>query len=382
MYKREFYNNIVQQLYKQKVIIIFGARRVGKTTLSKQILSDENLKGKKTVYFNAEFLEVSRVFSIPDPVQLKLAIGNANLVVIDEAQHIENIGFILKVLVDTFPDIQVIATGSSSFDLNNKIGEPLVGRAKYFHLNPLSILEIAKNYIEKLSWIEKMLIYGGYPSIINLDAKEAQIELSTLVSGYLYKDILAFEAIKHSDKIVKLLQFLAFQIGNEVSYNEIGTNLGMDRSTVERYIDLLEKCFVLFRLKPFSRNLRKEITKNNKIFFYDLGIRNSLIQNFNSLELRNDVGNLWENFCIIERLKRNSFVQHIPNVYFWRHYNGQEVDYIEEYAGALHSYEFKYNEKAKIKSPKIFLDNYYDDIQVINKQNIFKEFIAVTDIDV
>jgi predicted AAA+ superfamily ATPase len=354
MYRRKLYGNIVDQLYRGKVIVIYGARRVGKTTLSKQILTRESEKGKRTSYFNAELLPVSQSFSSTDPLVLKQAEGNADLIVIDEAQHIPNIGLSLKILVDTYPEVQIIATGSSSFDLANKVGEPLVGRARYFHLNPLAVSEISDGYIEQLSLTDRMLIYGGYPAVLGQDAEAAKSELDALVGGYLYRDILAFETVKHSDKLVKLLQLLAFQIGSEVSCSELGTALGMDRSTVERYMDLLEKCFVIFRLRALSRNKRKEISKNNKIYFYDLGIRNSLIQNFNRPNLRTDLGGLWENFCIAERLKRNTFAGHRPNMYFWRHYDGQEVDYIEEYDGILHAYEFKYSPKAKFKKPEFF----------------------------
>jgi predicted AAA+ superfamily ATPase len=375
MYERKLLPNITEQLYQGRVIIIHGARRVGKTTLSKQILARE--KERKAAYFNAELLPVFQSFSTTDPILLKQAIGDANLIVIDGAQHIPNMGLSLKILVDTYPEIQIIATGSCSFDLANKAGEPLVGRARYFHLNPLAISEISDSYVEQLSLIEQMMIYGGYPTVLGLGAaRDAILELDTLVGCYLYKDILAFENLKHSDRLVNLLQLLAFQIGSEVSYNELGTTLGMDRHTVMRYIDLLEKCFVIFRLGALSKNKRKEISKNNKIYFYDLGIRNSLIRNFNGLKLRSDLGGLWENFCILERLKRNTFAGHRPNTYFWRHYGGQEVDYVEEYGGAFHGYEFKYNAKAKTKNHIFFAESYSDTIEVINSQNILSDFLA------
>jgi predicted AAA+ superfamily ATPase len=377
MYKRKLCPNITEQLYRNKVIVIYGARRVGKTTLSKQILIQESEKGKRTAYFNAELLPVFQSFSSTDPILLKRAIGDADLIVLDEAQHIPTVGLILKILVDTCPEIQVIATGSCSFDLANKTGEPLVGRAKYFCLNPLAVSEISDKRIEQLSFTDQMLIYGGYPAIFGQETNAAISDLDALVSAYLYRDILAFENLRHSDKLVNLLQLLAFQIGNEVSCGELGTTLGMDRFTVARYMDLLEKCFVIFRLKALSRNGHKEVSKPCKVYFYDPGIRNSLIRNFNGLNVRPDVGQLWENFCIAERIKRNAFADYRPNMYFWRHYGGQEVDYIEEYGGVLRAYEFKYSPKAKFKNPKFFTESYKNTmIEVINRGNYLEEFIT------
>ncbi|MCL2311293.1 MAG: ATP-binding protein [Firmicutes bacterium] len=374
MKKREILSRITKQLYNEKVIVIFGARRVGKTTLSKQILLNEENAGKRTAFFNAEDLRISSQLETTDSRILRNVIGNVDIAVIDEAQHIKNIGLVLKILNDTYPELQIIATGSSSFDLSNKTGEPLVGRARYFKLYPLSLKETSDHYIDQYANIDQMLVFGGYPSVFEKYKNDRIEELNTIVSGYLYRDILSIDAIRHSDKLVKLLQLLAFQIGNEVSYNELGVSLGMDRATVEKYIDLLEKCFVIFRLGTLSRNLRKEISKNNKIYFYDLGIRNCLIQNFNDLDLRTDIGALWENFCIVERMKRNSFVGHYSNNYFWRTYKQQEIDYIEEYDGVLHAYEFKYSKKAKVKTPNLFLETYPSEFCVVNKENFLDGF--------
>lgn len=350
---------IVSRLYKGKVIVVYGARRVGKTTICKEIIKAESSKGKKTRYLNAELLSVHEALSSTNGVHLKNYIGDVDLLVIDEAQYIKNIGLVLKILVDNYPQIQVIATGSSSFDLVNQTGEPLTGRARHFLMLPLSVYEVCDNIITLQSTLENFMIYGLYPSVFNEhDNSEAKVELEEIASGYLYKDILAFEALKHSDKITKLLQLLALQIGNEVSYTELGTTLGMNRDTVEKYVDLLEKCFVVFRLNSFSRNLRKEVTKNCKIYFYDLGIRNCLIKNYNRLDLRSDIGALWENFCLVERMKQNQKNEIFCNTYFWRHYNGQEIDYLEEYDGQLHAYEFKWNEKAKCSKPNIFFQEY------------------------
>lgn len=373
---RKLYDRIASQLYQGKVIIIYGARRVGKTTLSKKILENEVAKGKRIKYLNAELLSISQGLSTTNEVELKHYIGDVDLIVIDEAQHIKNIGLVLKILVDTYPEIQVIATGSSSFDLVNKVGEPLTGRTRHFILYPFSIMEISSDLFNVRANLEKSLVYGLYPSVFILDQENAHVELEEITSGYLYKDILEFESIKHSDKLIKLLQLLAFQIGNEVSYNELGTTLEIDRATVEKYIDLLEKCFVIFRLKALSRNTRKEISKSIKIYFYDVGIRNCLIRNYNTVDFRNDIGELWENFCIVERMKRNQFEAYSPNVYFWRNYNRQEVDYIEEYNGKLYGFEFKWNEKAKNKKPSVFLESYEEaSITKIDKVNFVSSFL-------
>ena len=271
-----------------------------------------------------------------------------------------------------------MATGSSSFDLANNIGEPLVGRKKEFILYPLSMQEI-KNHSSfheaagNLNWI---LVFGLYPSIYNLTYEEAKRDLQEIASSYLYKDILMFENIKNSSLILDLLQLLALQIGNEVSYNELATKLGINVRTVERYIDLLEKCFIVFSLRALRRNLRNEVSrKSKKIYFYDLGIRNSIIQNFNKVDLRQDVGNLWENFCIIERLKRNQTLNFQANKYFWRMYSGQEIDYIEEFDEKFDTYEFKYNPNAKVKKPFNFLGNYKNSsFKIINNEN-WSDFI-------
>ena len=357
MFSRFLFQQIKSQLYKGKVIVVYGARRVGKTTVCKEILKSE--KNKQTRYLNAELLSVRDTFSQQNEVNIRNFIGDVDLLVIDEAQYIENVGLILKILVDTYPNIQIIATGSSSFDLVNKIGEPLTGRARHFSMFPLAVSEICNDAISAQSMLEKILIYGLYPSVFKTnDYRESISELEEIVSGYLYKDILAFESLKHADKIVTLLQLLAFQVGSEVSYIELGKSLRMDRATVEKYVDLLEKCFVIFRLKSFSRNIRKELTKSCKIYFYDLGIRNSLIRNYNPLTLRNDIGALWENFVLSERLKRNNYHQFYGSSYFWRTQQQQEIDYIEEIDGVLHAYEFKWNPNKQVRLTDTFARNY------------------------
>jgi predicted AAA+ superfamily ATPase len=339
------------------------------------MLKTEESKGKRVLYLNCEHHEVRNRFMVVNPADLKRPLENAEIIVLDEAQNIENIGLILKILADSYPELQIVATGSSSFDLADRTGEPLTGRARRFVLNPLAITETSDHYIEQCSHLDQMLIFGGYPSVFSQGIKSSVEELSEITANYLYKDALIFENIKGSAFIEKLLQLLAHQVGNEVSVNELATTLGVARATVERYIDILEKCFVIFRLRALSKNSRKEISKNFEIYFYDLGVRNCLIQNFNPLNMRNDVGALWENFCIAERIKRNSFVGHRANLYFWRTYDKQEIDYIEEYDGVLYAYEFKYNSKAKIRPPKLFLETYKSEFRVIHKDNWHEKFI-------
>jgi predicted AAA+ superfamily ATPase len=375
MYKRKLYNRIAGEFYREKVIIIYGARRVGKTVLCKEMLKTEESKGKRVLYLNCEHHEVRNRFTVANPADLKKPLESAEFIVLDEAQNIENIGLILKILADSYPELQIVATGSSSFDLADKTGEPLTGRARRFVLNPLAITETSDRHVEQCSHLDQMLIFGGYPSVFGQGIGRSVEELSEITANYLYKDALIFENVKGSSFIEKLLQLLAHQVGNEVSLNELATTLGVTRATVERYVDILEKCFVIFRLRALSKNSRKEISKNFKIYFYDLGIRNCLIQNFNPLHVRNDLGALWENFCIAERIKRNSFIGHRANLYFWRTYDQREIDYIEEYGGAFHAYEFKYGAAAKIKPPKLFLETYPSEFAVINRDNWYDQLL-------
>lgn len=289
---------------------------MGKTTLVKQILA--NHAAQRTRYLNCDLLSVRRVLTIEEAATLKAFLGEQDLVVLDEAQQIENIGRILKILVDEFPAMQIIATGSSSFNLVNQTAEPLTGRMYRFELYALALQELAgdQGYSVIEPRLDFLLRYGAYPSIIDLSEQEARVELDELVSNYLYRDALAFVGMGKSTVLIKLFELLARQIGQEVSYQELGQALEIDRRTVVGYIDLLEQCFILFRLGAFSRNLRKEVVKSVKIYFYDLGIRNSLIQNFAPLSLRNDVGALWENFCIVERMKHLRYQQKFANQYF------------------------------------------------------------------
>lgn len=377
--KRTIHQLIEQQLYKGKVIILYGARRVGKTTLAKQILVTQKKARKKGAYLNCESLNVKTRLETTNEISLKDYFGDHDLIVLDEAQNIDKIGHILKLLVDTYPDTQIIATGSSSFDLVNQIGEPLVGRSREFRLYPFSMAELnfAHNLFALQGKLEKMLRFGTYPSVFGQSENNGRDELDDIASKYLYKDILAFEHIKNSALLLNLLRLLALQIGSEVSYHEIGQQLGINHITVKKYIDLLEKCFIVFPLNAFSRNARKEISKSKKVYFYDLGIRNALIDNFNPLAKRADVGALWENFCIVERLKLNEYTKNRARRYFWRTYAGQELDYIEESGGKLRGYEFKYNKKTKFKPPSNFVETYQTKISVVNQDN-WQRFLMAT----
>jgi predicted AAA+ superfamily ATPase len=374
MLKRRLQAKIEKELFKGKAIIVYGARQVGKTTLMKQIL--ENNKSKRTKYFNCESISIQDNLEDAEPLKIKEFLGDAELVVLDEAQVLKNAGLIIKLMVDTYPQIQILATGSSSFDLANKLGEPLVGRAIHYKLYPLSIEELinsGEDVISMESHLEKILRCGSYPEVFFAkNNNDALLKLEEISSGYLLKDILSFDGIKKSNIIVKLLKYLSLQLGNEVSYEELASNLSIDKKTVERYIDILEKCFIIFKVGALSRNLRNEISRGVKIYFYDLGIRNSLIQNYNKMDIRNDVGGLWENFCILERLKHCHYNDIRANIYFWRTYTQKEIDYIEEREGKFFAYEIKWG-KAKIGNPMEFINAYKgSQFEVIDKDNYLR----------
>lgn len=368
--RRLIEDKIQKELFKGKVIIIYGARRVGKTTLSQDLIVSN--PDKKSLYLTADDPDIRYNLSNKTFTEINKYLGDYELIIIDEAQRIENIGITLKLLVDNFPNKQIIATGSSSFDLSNKIVEPLTGRNITFILHTISAkeLETTFNKIEISRNLDSLLVYGSYPEVIGLSNSETEKILSSISQDYLFKDILEFEKVKSSDTLRRMLEALALQLGNEVSYTELANLLGINQDTVIRYLDLLEKAYIVFRLRPFSRNLRKELGKNRKFYFYDLGLRNALIKNFNSKNLRNDISQLWENFCIIERAKLNQFLEYNPNLYFWRTYDQKEIDYIEDYGGKLKAFEFKYNPNAKYKKPKEFLETYdQSSIEVIHPEN-------------
>lgn len=367
--------NLGQLIMPGKVVVIYGPRRAGKTTLLKKYIESES---SGVLFVNGDDIIVRQYLESQSVNTLRDFVGNHQLLVVDEAQYIEKIGLNLKLIVDHIPDIKVIATGSSSFDLASDVGEPLTGRKFVFKLFPLAQMEISK--IEKRhetrANVETRLIYGSYPEIVTMrDNHRREDYLRELVQSYLFKDILALEGIRFANKLVRLLQLLAFQIGKQVSLAELGKQLSMSKNTVERYLDLLEKVFVIYRLAGFSRNLRKEITKSQRYFFYDTGIRNALIGNFNPLAIRNDLGELWENYIITERKKRQEYLRCTTNSYFWRTYDKKEIDLVEEREGKLFGYEVKWKDE-RVKVPKDWIAGYPDAaFEVIHSEN-YLQFIA------
>lgn len=360
---------------QNKAVILLGPRRCGKTTLLHKFLEDKS----NYLLVDGEDINVQNFLSSQSIEKLKSFIGEHNWLVIDEAQNIPNIGINLKLIVDHLPNVQVIATGSSAFDLANHTGEPLTGRKITFNLYPLAQMELMslENRIQTNANLENRLIFGSYPEIIlQSDNNKKQQYLRELNAAYLYKDILALDGLKKSQKIVQLLQLIAHQIGKEVSMTELGAQLGLHKATIEKYLDLLEKTFVLIGVSGFSRNLRKEIAKKSRYYFYDLGVRNAIINQFNPLAFRNDVGELWENYIILERLKKQSYQQLIANNYFWRTYDQQEIDWVEEREGKLFGYEIKWNNKSKSKPPKQWISTYPEaNYTLINPDN-YLEFIC------
>ena len=361
--------NLRRALIPGKAVIIYGARRTGKTTLVKRFLQDIN---EPYLLVSGEDITVQGYLASQSIEKLSAFVGANRLLVVDEAQKVPGIGINLKLIVDHIPDIRIIATGSSSFDLARAVGEPLTGRKTTLRLYPLSQLEIGQ--IEQRHQTDanlgSRLIYGSYPDVVlSNDNRAREQYLKEIVASYLYKDVLELDGIRHSAKISRLLQLMAFQVGKEVSYTELGTSLGMSKNTIERYLDLLEKAFVIQKLSGFSRNLRSEITKNSRYYFLDNGVRNALINNFNALELRNDAGELWENYLVIERLKRQEYLREQANNYFWRTYSQKEIDLVEEREGKLFGYEMKWG-AARAKPPKEWLEAYPNaSWQLINREN-------------
>lgn len=373
MIYRKQYQNIFSRLNDNKAIILLGARQVGKTTLLKKLQKETN---KKSVWWNGDEPDIRSTLQNATSTSLQSMIGDAELVIIDEAQRIENIGLLIKLIVDNFPNKKVIATGSSSFELSNKLNEPLTGRKWEFYLYPLSHGELNNEFgvLNEKRLLEKRLIYGSYPEIVKNPGQEKEI-LNQLADSYLYKDILTWENIHKPAKLEKLIQALAFQVGQQASINELSQITGIDFHTVERYISLLEKAFIVFQLHPFNRNLRNEIKKSRKIYFYDNGILNSVVKRFNPLNLRDDAGALWENYIISERKKKLEYDRIFVNDYFWRNHAQQEIDYIEERESELNAYEFKWNPKTKAKFSKSFINEYSPTItQVIHHEN-YSEFL-------
>ena len=372
MYSRELENSIKNKIGTGKAIIIVGARQVGKTTLVKHLLKDQEY-----LFFDADDPTIRQLLSNPNTEQIRTFLGNYKTVFVDEAQRIEGIGLTLKIITDQFKDVQLIVSGSSSFDLGNKLNEPLTGRKWEYELFPVSWEEFEKKegFIKAEQQIENRIIYGFYPEVLNNQGKEREV-LKNLTSSYLYRDILAFSEIRKPEILDNLLLALSLQVGSEVNYNELAQTIGVNKITIQKYIDILEKGYIVFRLHSFSRNIRNEIKRNRKIYFYDNGIRNMIIGNFNQLKLRADVGALWENFLLAERIKQNLYKDSFARMYFWRTKQQQEVDFVEEKNGEISGYEFKWNPKTKIKFPETFVKTYNANTKKIDRKN-FREFIIV-----
>ena len=375
-FKRAVFDNFNKKVLPNKVLILLGARRVGKTELIKNYL--KTVPVETYLQLNGEDINDANLLQERSVANYKRLLANIDLLVIDEAQTIPEIGLILKLIVDSIEGIKIIATGSSVFDLNNTLGEPLVGRKNTMYLFPLAQMEfsIQENYKQTTENLEERLLFGGYPELVHYEDWEEKKEyLYEIINSYLLKDILVFEGIKQADKIYNLLRLIAYQVGKEVSLQELGNQLQMSKNTVDTYLDLLSKVFIVFKVEGFSRNLRKEIVKSSRWYFYDNGIRNGLINNFKRLENRTDVGDLWENYLAVERIKKQNYQKITTNNYFWRTYDQQELDWLEEQGNELAGFEFKWNENKKSKIPTAFGKAYPDaTFEVINKQN-YLDFI-------
>ena len=373
MISRTISQKITSLFGSRKAILIMGARQVGKSTLLKQLLKERN----DVLWLNGDDWDVQDLFSTITSTRLRAIIGDNRFVVVDEAQRIPEIGLRLKLITDQVPDVQLIATGSSSFELSSKVSEPLTGRKREFVMCPLTFEEMVNHtqFLDEVRMIPHRMVYGYYPEVVTTPGDERTL-LKELTNSYLYKDILSLDGINKPEKLVRLVKALALQIGSQVSYNEIGMLVGLDPKTVARYVDILEKSFVIFRLGIFSRNLRNELKSSRKIYFWDLGVRNAVIGNLAPVDNRTDVGELWENFVIAERMKRNVYMESFAQSYFWRNRQQQEVDYLEEVDGRLHAYEFKWNvRKSKVKCPVSFQYNYPEaTYKVITPENV-EEFL-------
>lgn len=360
---------ITKQMWQGKGIVIYGARRVGKTTLTRSIMGSANVP---TLYITCDDAAVRDSLTDATVSNLERLFGDNRLIVIDEAQRVRNIGVTLKLAIDTMPDRQFIATGSSSFELANQIAEPLTGRVYIFQLHAIALEELVQNRtpLEISQLLEPSLVYGMYPEAVT-SAQAAQSTLRHIIGGQLYKDALEYQGIKNPDQLRHLLEALALQVGNEVSYSELSKLVGINIKTVERYVALLEQSFIIFRLRPLARNKRTELRRPRKIYFYDNGIRNALISNFNPLKLRNDIGALWENWVVSERYKYLHNHDIHSASYFWRTREGAEVDYIEEGRGKMHAYEFKWNNAKDVVFPRSFIRSYPDvETTAVDQQNI------------
>lgn len=372
MYSRLLTEEIGNRIGSGKAIVVIGPRQVGKTTLIESIL-----KTKDYLLLDGDDPKTRTLLNEPNTEQIRSIIGKHKFVFIDEAQRIEGIGLTMKIITDRFKEVQLFTSGSSSFDLSNKINEPLTGRKWEYQLFPISWEEFENRhgYLHSEQQLENRLLYGLYPDVLNNPGDEINI-LRNLVSSYLYKDILSYSDIRKPEVLEKLVQALALQVGSEVSYSELAQTVGVDKNTIIKYIDILQKGYIIFKLGSFSRNLRNEIKTNKKIYFYDNGIRNMVIGNFNPIELRIDKGAMWENFLISERIKQIEYKQSLARTYFWRTRQQQEVDFVEEEGGKIYGYEFKWNKKKSTKLPKTFIETYGAESNVIDKEN-FREFVII-----
>lgn len=370
MIKRELFQKLNEKFNKGKAIVLLGPRQVGKTTLINTCL-----EGKDFLFLNGDDPEIRNLLENTGVSKLRSIIGKNTLIFIDEAQRIKDIGLIAKMIIDQFKEVQLLISGSSALEINQSTQEPLTGRKFEYQLFPISWEEFENHvgYLEANTQLEERLIYGMYPDVLNNRSDAGEI-LKQLTTSYLYKDVLSITGIKKPELLDKLLKALALQIGSEVSYNELANLLQIDKTTVSKYIDLLEKAYIIFRLNSYSRNQRNEIKNNRKIYFYDNGIRNMIINNLNPLELRTDKGALWENFLISERIKLQQYNQLYTNNYFWRTVQKQEIDFVEETNGQVTAYEFKWNSKGKAKIPASFINLYSATGKIIDKEN-FREFV-------
>ncbi len=363
---------VYEKVNRGKAIMIIGPRQVGKTTLIKKELED-----KDVAFFDGDDPTVRTILNTPNTEQIKRLIADKKIVFIDEAQRIKGIGLTLKIITDQFKEVQLWVSGSSSFSLAHELNEPLTGRKWEYVLLPISWEEYENHvgYLQSQQSIDDRLIYGFYPDVINNPGDEVEI-LKNLVDNYLYRDVLSYAEIRKPEVLEKLVQALALQVGNEVNYTELSQLIGIDKNTIKRYINILEKGYVIFKLGTYSSNLRNEIKKNKKIFFYDNGVRNMIIGNFDNINLRQDKGALWENFLISERIKQNNYKNITAKSFFWRTSKQQEVDYVESVNQKIYGFEFKWSPKKKVKLPKTFLDKYHAEGALINKSN-FRDFVVI-----
>lgn len=371
---RQAYSQLLTKIEPGLVVVLYGPRRVGKTYLLNKLENELSNQHEIVKFLKGDNRDVQNALSSHSPQQIIEFIGkDTTVLIVDEAQKVPNIGDNLKIIVDDFPKIKVIASGSASFELSQKLGEPLTGRQKKVFLYPISASEIILNlssstYIETL---ENNLIYGTYPKLFSLSSNAEKNEyLSNLANDFLFKDILELEKVKGSKVLFDLLTLIAFQIGKEVSLTELATRLDLHRRTISRYLDLLEKSFIIFNLRSFSRNLRKEIYSNSRWYFYDLGVRNAIINNFNPINIRDDIGALWENYLVVERLKKQAYLPIYSHNFFWRTYDQQEIDWVEEHEGKLFGFEIKWQTPKKTKSPSSWLSTYPNaTYQVVTRDN-------------